>query len=80
MTPQEADILRFMSRMGQPVSNRQIAGQFGMSTDPAINSLKRHLLVEQDGQFFRPTKGAEEALKDYGAHFGYVPFEGRPEW
>ena len=72
-----------MLRIGIPVSNHRLAGQFGMSLaylDLLMGSLMKHLIVERDHQFFRLTKGAEAALKDFETPFDYVPFEGRPEW
>lgn len=83
MTPQEADVLRFMLRIGRPVSRQRIAGQFGLSltyVDLVLSALKKLLLAEQDRQFFRTTSSAEKDLADSENRFKYVPFEGRPAW
>lgn len=83
MTPQEAKILRFMLKIGKPVSKQRVACQFGWTLDYLdllMASLKKLLLVEQDRYFFRTTNGAERVLADFENRFKYVPFEGRSVW
>jgi len=83
MTPQEANILRYMERRGQPVTRHELASQFGISMgylDTIMHSLKRHLLIEQDKLYYRATSQAQDALRDFDDHFKYVPFEGKQQW
>lgn len=83
MTPQEADILRFLERRGGIVTDTQMQGQFSMAPGAlgiVLDSLKRHQCVEQDRRHLRITTVGEDELGKFERQSHYVPFEGRPRW
>jgi len=80
MTPFEKDVLTFLSLRDAPVSWSEIRDQFTVSEGAltvAINSLKRKLLVAQDGTFYAPTSLGRDVLKPRPRR---VAFGGKAAW
>lgn len=83
MTPQEANIVRWLELVGGMASDTAIANQFGI--DPGalgviLGSLKRHLCLEQDRRHLRVTTVGEDKLREFDDQSKYVPFEGQGRW
>ena len=82
MTPNERDILTYISSRGDGIASwAAIRGQFGMSegalTVP-INSLKRHLLIEQDRLYYRITEKGRTEIERFTNPIRPAPFGNRP--
>ena len=80
MTPIELDVIRYMMLRNAPVSWSELRNQFIISEGylaMVIDSLKRKLMVMQDGPSYRLSSLGEAALKPR-AH--RAPFEGRAAW
>jgi len=80
MTPNEAEILRFIELRGGLISDRALHQQFGMGLDVALSSLMRHLCLERDGHWLRITSVGETELAKFLAPAEHVPFAGRSAW
>ena len=80
MTPIELDVIRYMKLRDVPVSWSELRNQFVISEGylvMVIDSLKRKLMVMQDGQSYRLSSIGDAALEPRARH---VPFEGRAAW
>ena len=80
MTPFESDVLRYMALRDTPISWGELRGQFVVSEGYltiVINSLKRKLMVMQDGLFFRLSGAGAAALEPRPRR---AAFEGRAMW
>ena len=80
MTPIELDIVRYMKLRDAPVSWSELRNQFVVSEGylaMVINSLKRELLVMQDGLSYRLSSLGEAVLEP---HPRRAAFEGRAVW
>ena len=80
MTPFEVKVLQFMALRDAPVSWSELRDQFSVSEGAltvVVNSLKRKLMIRQDGTAYALTSLAGEALKPR-PHRG--AFEGRATW
>jgi len=80
MTPFESDVLKYLALRDAPVSWAELRSQFVVTSGyltVVINSLKRHLLIMQDGTAYAPTSLGSEALKPRPRR---AAFEGRAEW
>lgn len=78
-TPDEMNLLRYMKIHGV-VSWSQLRSQFLMSEGALmipINSLKRHLYIEQDGLCYRLTSIGQAALVEKPVR---TPFAQQREW
>jgi len=80
MTPFEKDVLRFLALRDAPVSWSEIRDQFTVSEGAltvAINSLKRKLLIRQDGTVYALTEPGRAALEPRPRR---VAFGGKAAW
>ena len=80
MTPSERDVLKFLMLRDAPVSWSELRNQFSVSEGAltvAINSLKRQLMVRQDGTAYALTEPGRDALKPKPRR---AAFEGRAAW
>jgi len=80
MTPIELDVVRYIMLRNAPVSWVELRNQFVISEGyllVVINSLKRKLLVMQDGLSYRLSSLGEVALE---SHPRRAAFEGRTAW
>ena len=80
ITPFEKKVLRFMTLRDTPVSWSELRDQLSVSAGAltvVINSLKRQLMVRQDGTAYAPTSLAGEALKP---NLRRAAFEGMGAW
>ena len=80
MTPQERRVLQFMALRGVAVSWSELRDQFSVSAGAltmVVNSLKRKLMIRQDGTAYALTSLAGEALKPKPRRGA---FEGRATW
>jgi predicted transcriptional regulator len=74
-------MLQVMQRFGRPVTWSWLRTQFCLTSGALlvlVNSLKRHLLVEQDGLYYRLTSFGEEALSPHETI--RQAFGGREQW
>ena len=81
MTPAEDRILKAMKRLDRPVSWSWLRNQFCLTSGALLvitNSLKRHMLIEQDGQYYRLTSFGAEAMAPRETI--RQPFGGREQW
>jgi len=80
MTPIELDVIRYMMLRNAPVSWAELRNQFVISEGylaMVIDSLKRKLMVMQDGPSYRLSSLGEAALEPRARR---APFEGRAVW
>ena len=80
MTPFEADVMRYMALRDAPVSWAELRGQFTVSEgylSVIITTLKRQLLVMQDGLAYRLSSVGEAELRPRPRR---AAFEGRAAW
>lgn len=66
MTQDEQMVLTYLVRKGDAATDSMIQNQCGLTAaalGPIMRSLKRALLVEQEGRLYRALKAAEEALQ-----------------
>ena len=80
MTPIELDIVRYMKLRDAPVSWSELRNQFVVSEgylSMVIDSLKRELMIMQDGQSYRLSSLGESVLEPRPLR---APFEGRTVW
>lgn len=86
MTPQEADILRYMERRGGVVADSRLQSQFPYISNQLkvyLDSLLQHQQIEQDQRnkrYYRVTTVGEDALRLFDNHQVYVPFAGQDRW
>jgi len=81
MTPAEERVLKAMKRLGRPVSWGWLRNQFCLTSGALlvlVNSLKRQVLIEQDGPDYRLTSFGEEAIAP--CETTRQPFDGREQW
>jgi len=82
MTPDEAKILNYITIKGV-ASWSQLRGQFCLSEGLLtiiLNSLKRHVQIEQNGLYYRITSIGKVALEQLTNPPRPEPFAGQPEW
>ena len=82
MTPFESQVLRYMTLKGI-VSWSQLGRQFCMSEglrEIVLNSLKRHLQIQQWYQYYRVTSIGRDALERFVNPQRPEPFAGCVEW
>ena len=80
MTPSERTVLTYMLKKGVPVSDSQLQNQLGFaggSLGVIMRSLKRQLLVEQDGRYYRATEATAQILEEPSLR---APFGEGPAW
>ena len=80
MTPIELDVIRYMMLRKAPVSWSELRNQFVISEGylaMVIDSLKRELMVMQDGLSYRLSSLGESVLEPRPRR---APFEGRTVW
>lgn len=84
MTPNESKVLTFLVGRNDGVASwAALRGQLVLSEGALtviINSLKRHLLVEQDRLFYRITSEGRAALEHFVNPPAREPFAGVPGW
>ena len=83
MTPQEADLIRFLERRGGIATDTAIQSQFHLGPGACLllmGSLKRQQCVERDRRHYRVTTIGENELGRFERQSKYTPFEGRVKW
>ncbi len=80
MTPDEAQILRWLELRGGSASLTALSRQFGQSMGVAVASLRRHLCIRQDRQVIAITTPGEDALGKYEDTQKPEPFADQSAW